>query len=87
MFIKLYLSRPIPKGDERRRACLRALSDIKVQPGYKKHLFKTTTIWTYDKFKYWFWNILDDVLGCYLPSNPEAIVLDIDYKSGTPMQR
>lgn len=25
--------------------------------------------------------------GCYLPSNPEAVVLDIDYKSGTPMQR
>ncbi|KAK2899197.1 hypothetical protein Q8A67_010615 [Cirrhinus molitorella] len=49
--------KPIPKGDERKRACLRALSDIKVQP------------------------------GCYLPSNPEAIVLDIDYKSGTPMQR
>ncbi|XP_024619457.1 phosphatidylinositol 4-kinase alpha isoform X2 [Neophocaena asiaeorientalis asiaeorientalis] len=24
--------------------------------------------------------------SCYLPSNPEAIVLDIDYKSGTPMQ-
>lgn len=23
----------------------------------------------------------------YLPSNPEAVVLDIDYKSGTPMQR
>lgn len=22
-----------------------------------------------------------------MPSNPEAIVLDIDYKSGTPMQR
>ncbi|KAM6965038.1 phosphatidylinositol 4-kinase, catalytic, alpha b isoform 2-T2 [Aplochiton taeniatus] len=48
--------KPIPKGDERKRACLRALSDIQVQP------------------------------GCYLPSNPEAIVLDIDYKSGTPMQ-
>lgn len=25
--------------------------------------------------------------GCYLPSNPEAIVVDIDYSSGTPMQR
>jgi phosphatidylinositol 4-kinase len=25
--------------------------------------------------------------GCYLPSNPEALVIDIDYKSGTPMQR
>ncbi|XP_030197071.1 phosphatidylinositol 4-kinase alpha isoform X1 [Gadus morhua] len=50
------LLKPIPKGEERKRACLKALSDIKVQP------------------------------GCYLPSNPEAIVLDIDYKSGTPMQ-
>jgi len=25
--------------------------------------------------------------GCYLPSNPEALVMDIDAKSGTPMQR
>ena len=24
--------------------------------------------------------------GCYLPSNPEALVMDIDYSSGTPMQ-
>lgn len=24
--------------------------------------------------------------GCYLPSNPEAIVVDIDYSSATPMQ-
>lgn len=24
--------------------------------------------------------------GCYLPSNPEALVIDIDYNSGTPMQ-
>uniref|UniRef100_A0A7N8Y8J7 1-phosphatidylinositol 4-kinase n=1 Tax=Mastacembelus armatus TaxID=205130 RepID=A0A7N8Y8J7_9TELE len=48
--------KPVPKGEERKRACLKALSDIRVQP------------------------------GCYLPSNPEAIVLDIDYKSGTPMQ-
>uniref|UniRef100_A0A3Q3FFY3 Phosphatidylinositol 4-kinase, catalytic, alpha a n=1 Tax=Labrus bergylta TaxID=56723 RepID=A0A3Q3FFY3_9LABR len=50
------LIKPVPKGEERKRACLKALSDIKVQS------------------------------GCYLPSNPEAIVLDIDYKSGTPMQ-
>lgn len=25
--------------------------------------------------------------GCYLPSNPEAMVIDIDYNSGRPMQR
>ena len=24
--------------------------------------------------------------GCYLPSSPEALVVDIDYKSGTPLQ-
>ncbi len=25
--------------------------------------------------------------GCYLPSSPDAVVVEIDYKSGTPMQR
>ncbi|XP_038059018.1 phosphatidylinositol 4-kinase alpha-like [Patiria miniata] len=48
--------RPFPKGEERKDACLRALSRIRLQP------------------------------GCYLPSSPEAIVMEIDYKSGTPMQ-
>jgi hypothetical protein len=24
--------------------------------------------------------------GCYLPSNPDAVVTSIDYTSGTPMQ-
>ncbi|XP_022109490.1 phosphatidylinositol 4-kinase alpha-like [Acanthaster planci] len=48
--------RPFPKGEERKAACLKALSQIQLQP------------------------------GCYLPSSPEAIVMEIDYKSGTPMQ-
>ncbi|KAL1244187.1 Phosphatidylinositol 4-kinase alpha [Trichinella spiralis] len=48
--------KPFPKGQERKDACLRALSRIKV------------------------------VQGCYLPSDPEAVVVDIDYSSGTPMQ-
>lgn len=48
--------RAFPKGAARKKACLEALSRIKVQP------------------------------GCYLPSNPEAMVIDIDYNSGTPMQ-
>jgi phosphatidylinositol 4-kinase len=49
--------KPFAKGAERKKACLKALSQIKLQP------------------------------GCYLPSNPESIVMEIDYKSGTPMQR
>ncbi|KAK3796327.1 hypothetical protein RRG08_021349 [Elysia crispata] len=48
--------RPFPKGKERKKACLEALSKVSLQQ------------------------------GCYLPSNPEAVVLAIDYESGTPMQ-
>lgn len=48
--------RSFAKGQPRKKACLEALSKIKVQS------------------------------GCYLPSNPEAMVIDIDYESGTPMQ-
>ncbi|KAF6031160.1 hypothetical protein EB796_010518 [Bugula neritina] len=29
---------------------------------------------------------IDVTPGCYLPSNPESVVLEIDYKSGAPMQ-
>ncbi|TKR67531.1 hypothetical protein L596_023672 [Steinernema carpocapsae] len=48
--------KPYPKGDQRKKACLKALAEVKL---------KTIT---------------------YLPSNPEAVVIDIDYSSGTPMQ-
>ncbi|KJH49032.1 phosphoinositide 3-kinase family, accessory domain protein [Dictyocaulus viviparus] len=48
--------KPYPKGDARKKACLKALSEVKLE---------TIT---------------------YLPSNPEALLLDIDYSSGTPMQ-
>lgn len=49
--------KPFPKGQERKEACLKALSRIQIQH------------------------------GCYLPSNPEAIVIDIDKGSGLPLQR
>uniref|UniRef100_A0A1I7TW40 1-phosphatidylinositol 4-kinase n=1 Tax=Caenorhabditis tropicalis TaxID=1561998 RepID=A0A1I7TW40_9PELO len=48
--------KPFPKGEARKKACLKALADIKIE---------TIT---------------------YLPSNPEAVLLDLDYSSGTPMQ-
>ncbi|KAJ1361925.1 hypothetical protein KIN20_021310 [Parelaphostrongylus tenuis] len=48
--------KPYPKGEARRKACLKALAEVKLE---------TIT---------------------YLPSNPEAFLLDIDYSSGTPMQ-
>ncbi|CAP24439.2 Protein CBG03566 [Caenorhabditis briggsae] len=48
--------KPFPKGDARKKACLKALADVKIE---------TIT---------------------YLPSNPEAVLLDLDYSSGTPMQ-
>ncbi|KXJ14736.1 Phosphatidylinositol 4-kinase alpha [Exaiptasia diaphana] len=48
--------KPYPKGDERKQACLDALSQITAEP------------------------------GVYLPSNPEAMVLEIDKTSGRPMQ-
>ncbi|KIH46176.1 phosphatidylinositol 3- and 4-kinase, partial [Ancylostoma duodenale] len=48
--------KPYPKGDSRKKACLKALAEVKLE---------TIT---------------------YLPSNPEAYLLDIDYSSGTPMQ-
>ncbi|KAK0421370.1 hypothetical protein QR680_015203 [Steinernema hermaphroditum] len=48
--------KPYPKGDARKKACLKALAEVKL---------KTIT---------------------YLPSNPEAVVIGIDYASGTPMQ-
>ncbi|PIO59131.1 hypothetical protein TELCIR_19416 [Teladorsagia circumcincta] len=48
--------KPYPKGDARKKACLKALAEVKLE---------TIT---------------------YLPSNPEAFLLEIDYSSGTPMQ-
>ncbi|VDN02816.1 unnamed protein product [Thelazia callipaeda] len=48
--------RPFPKGEARKKACLNALAEIRLE---------TVT---------------------YLPYNPEAVILEIDYKSGNPMQ-
>ncbi|VDK64142.1 unnamed protein product, partial [Cylicostephanus goldi] len=48
--------KPYAKGEARKKACLKALAEVKLE---------TIT---------------------YLPSNPEAILLEIDYSSGNPMQ-
>ena len=49
--------KPYPKGDTRKKACLKALSEV--------HIEGVT----------------------YLPSNPDAVIVDIDYASAAPMQR
>lgn len=48
--------KPYPKGDARKKACLKALAEVSI-----------------------------DCIG-YLPSNPESVILQIDYSSATPMQ-
>ncbi|KAM9055854.1 phosphatidylinositol 4-kinase alpha isoform 8-T8 [Megaptera novaeangliae] len=122
--------KPYPKGDERKRACLSALSEVKVQPGCplgEASAGGGGPMWNVRMGPGKQHRVRDDGLtglgtrsrrcrrqgpqglstapsagkassclgpgmsllsltGCYLPSNPEAIVLDIDYKSGTPMQ-
>ncbi|CAJ0954325.1 unnamed protein product, partial [Mesorhabditis belari] len=50
-------TKPYPKGEQRKKACLKSLTEVKLE-----------TI-------------------ASLPSNPEAILLGIDYPDGTPMQR
>jgi phosphatidylinositol 4-kinase A len=51
------LIKSVPKGEARKKACFKALADIKL-----------TSI-------------------VYLPSNPDYILLEIDYSSASPMQR
>lgn len=47
----------IPKGEARKKACLKALTEIQLMS------------------------------ISYLPSNPESVLLEIDYASASPMQR
>lgn len=86
--------RPYPKGDERKKACLEELRKIELQKGtncFKYTIFDSelfcyklqvvarfVTNTDFDKFH---------CVGCYLPSNPEAIVTAIDKNSGIPLQR
>ena len=75
--------RPYPKGPERKKACLKALSEIKITQGGWKMKYILFECSSPSIMLRWIWL----VVGCYLPSNPESVVLEIDYKSGTPMQR
>lgn len=49
--------KPYPKGEERKKECLKALSNVQIA-GVK-----------------------------YLPSNPDSMLISVDYSSASPMQR
>ena len=63
--------KPYPKGEARKKACLKALADVRHIVIFKELANLQVKLETVT----------------YLPSNPEAILLDLDYSSGTPMQR
>ena len=71
------LYRPFPK-QQRKEECLKALKKIELEPGEFSFLSCPLSLVHL--------TILSSS-GVYLPSNPDSILLSIDYKSGTPMQR
>lgn len=90
----LVWSRPFPK-QKRKEECLKALKKIELEPGLPIHdppTFPFYALLSPLPPFYVLCSCLSDwpvfsFVGVYLPSNPDSVLLSIDYMSGTPMQR
>ena len=74
--------RPFPKGPLRKAECLKALQEVELEPG----TYHTPSL-THSLPPSLTHSLPPSLPpGVYLPSNPDSVVVGIDYQSGRPMQ-